>query len=261
MTLLLRIVMIGLCQFCLAWHSSAWAITASPLSASLDLSEKRSHIINVTNSDLQKTVPVNVQVFSWDLQPNGEEILSPSNDLLIFPKQMILKPGQRRVIRVAPREKVVLSQEKTYRIKIEELPINVNGEKNANSGVSVLLAYMTAFYLSPAQATSDVIIKDIELKKGTWLFDLFNQGNAHTHLKKLNIQLLQENKTVLIDEATALPNFDGENIFSQRLRRFSWTVPDQVKSNINTLKPFQVKLIFNCEFCASPPVSLPFTVN
>lgn len=230
--------------------STSWAITAIPISAELDISQARSHIITVTNQDTQATVPVKVEIYSWTHSETGEDIREPSNLIVAFPAQFAIKPGEQQKVRIAPRFKQRPEIEQTYRISVRQLPIDLSGSKKTQSGITLLTAYMTAFYITPKNPLSDIVlIKTIQFDKGI-KFTLENKGNAHSHLVNLNLNISQNDHHISITDQEKLPDFASQNMHAGIKRIFTWEWPDALPDGFNINQDFNIELSFDCRYCA-----------
>lgn len=223
---------------------------ASPISASLDIEKKRSHVITVINGSKTKTVPVNIRTASWSLSDTGKEIQTQTKDLMVFPRQMILKPGQQRSVRVATRYKKKQRVEQSYRVIVEELPINLK-KSGQQSGVNILLAYITAFYVLPTEPKSSLQFLNLTKKNNGLAFTFSNQGNAHTHLREMKLTISQGGQSMVFTKDDELKDIKGENILAKHQRHFFWQWPANVAKQFNLKKPLKVNIELECEYCSS----------
>ena len=247
--------------FIIFYCCNAFSITASPISAELDISKKRSHVITIVNSSGGKTIPVSISVTTWSINPDGSENNIPSNDLLVFPRQLILKSKERRSVRIAPRSKSKPAIEKTYRIIIEELPINMDAAQTKQSGVNVLLAYRTAFYLLPNNPTSNLNLEHIQVGNNYYLFSIKNSGNTHTHLRHLKLSFMQNDILKQYIESEDLINFSGENLFANSSRQFYWFWPKGFTDDIDISQSVNVSFEYQCEFCSDINQKINFSIK
>src|ERR1700682_3381045 len=90
----------------------------SPVDVTLDHGE-RSHLIVVTN---EENVPLRFQLYAyrWDERPDGKMVLTPTDDVIFFPRLFDIHPHEIQNIRVgaiAP----ATEGEKTYRLVMHQL--------------------------------------------------------------------------------------------------------------------------------------------
>jgi fimbrial chaperone protein len=229
-------------------------ISVSPLSATIK--DGRSHLLTVINTDQNKPIAIRVKALEWQLDQQGRDIRSPTNDLILFPMQFILPAGSRRSIRVAPRDHVAPDIERSYRVMVQEVPVDLQGENEIRTGVRLITSYATAFYIAPLRPLSKLVIKDLTITQHQLNFTLLNNGNAHTHLHELSIMILQDNKEYLIDKPEALKDIYNENILANGQRIFFYTWSESLLKSLNMQAPMNVIIKINCESCGGTPIML-----
>ena len=238
---------------------SAWGFDVSPISAELDIAKQRSHLITITSQDKEQ-IPIRVKAVSWRLTKDGEDIRGDTKDIILFPGQFVLSPDEKRVVRVGARAKSKPDIELSYRILIQQVPVELNDRQGTESGVRLLTAYATAFYIKPQNPRSDVRLQSVDRSDGGLVFKLYNDGNTHTHLYKLTLTLSQDGKTVRFDTDKQLPHFMNENLLAKSERDFSWKWPDDASTAIDLKKPFKAELDFHCESCNNAVTELTYAV-
>lgn len=79
--------------------------------------------LKITNQD---SVPVILQldIKNWQQNEKGEDLHTPTTDLLVIPALFTLSAGQTQIVRVAilKKEKLPLTSEKAYRLMLREVP-------------------------------------------------------------------------------------------------------------------------------------------
>lgn len=241
--------------------SPAWAISVTPLSAELDLDRQQTHLIAVTNADSGTPLPVKVSAKHWRLDLAGKDQRDETDDILVFPGQFILEPSARRSVRVAVRSKDKPEVERAYRIIVQELPIDLKGRGKQDSGVKLVTAYATAFYVRPRNPQSRLSLIGVERRQEGLLFKIGNQGNVHTHLRELALVFSQGSKRARVDDPKQLPHFTGENLLAGSERHFSWRWPMDFASVIDHRQPFDVQMELVCESCEDGRTVLRFSVQ
>lgn len=235
-------------------------ISVSPLSAILNLNEGRSHMLTVINTDKVNPIAIRVRAAQWQLDSEGHDVRNPTDDLVLFPIQFILPAGSRRSIRVAPREHLAPEVERSYRVFVQEVPIDLLGENQVISGVRLITSYATAFYVAPSLALSKLTIEGSSKDQHQLSFTLVNNGNAHTHLHKLSITVLQDGKEHLIEDPEVLKGIYNENILAHSRRNFTFSWPDSIRSVINLQAPIKFRLEVNCESCGGSTIVLEYSI-
>jgi fimbrial chaperone protein len=231
-------------------------LSVSPLSATLTLKNQRSHLLTVINSDPSRPIAVRIKALEWQLDHQGRDIRSPTTDLVLFPTQFILPPGERRSIRIAPRENVEPDLERSYRIMVQEVPVDLQGENEVSTGVRLITSYATAFYIAPLQPVSKLAIKEVTKNQHQLHFTLINSGNSHTHLHKLSIRILQDDKEYLIEGPEELRGIYNENLLANGQRKFIYTLPEALRNSLDMQTKMILQLKVDCESCGGMPTVL-----
>ena len=245
--------------FALSIYPCAWGFSVSPISAEIDLAKQRSHLVTVTSQD-KEVIPIKVKATSWSLTNEGKDIREDTTDIILFPGQFLLRPDEKRVIRAAPRTKAKPDIEQSYRILIQQVPVELKERQGTESGVKLLTSYATALYVAPKNPHSDTKIKSVERISNGLLFKLSNNGNAHTHLYRLTLTFTQDGKSASFDDEKYMPQFYNENLLAKSERDFLWMWPDDVANSLDLKRPFNIKVKFNCESCNGASTALTYSV-
>lgn len=188
----------------------------TPMSQSIVLDESNIAKYMVENTT-SKPIPLSFKVTTREQNLDGTEINHSTDDLLIFPPQLIVPPGQKRGIKVkwqGEKSKI----EKAYRVIAEQLPIEPTKGKKT-SGINMLLKYKTALYVSSSEVESDVLISKVEVKSKSVFIHIQNKGTKHQLLKDLFITLNQGEKKVDLS-TEQIKHIEGQNILAQTTRIF-----------------------------------------
>jgi P pilus assembly chaperone PapD len=242
------------------WSTQAWAISVSPITAALDLATQRTHVLTVTNPDTKRSLPVKVSAKTWRLDSSGVDHRNATDDIVVFPGQFVLAPMQRRSVRVATRYKEKPEVERTYRIIVRELPIGLDGQSEQKIGVRLVTSYATAFYVRPLNPQSRLLLSSVVRSSDGLVFKIRNEGNAHSHLRKLTLIFSQKTKTLRIDDPQQLPHFINENLLAEGERHFHWRWPEDASSFIDPRRAFDVQLEVACESCEGGHTVLQFSL-
>lgn len=97
-------------------------------------------------------VALQARVFRWT-QEQGEDRLTPTNEVVVSPPVTSVPPGQTltlRVVRLATQPPAV---EETYRIWVDELP--AAKRKARGRSLNILMRYSVPVFFTPAQASRE----------------------------------------------------------------------------------------------------------
>jgi fimbrial chaperone protein len=229
-------------------------ISVSPLSATLNLDKARSHLLIVTNTNPNQAVAVRVRAVHWQLDEKGRDVRSPTDALVLFPFQFILPAGGRRSIRVSPRISLSPEVEQSYRVLVQQVPVDLTGNNEAHSGIRLMTSYATAFYIAPSKPFSQLEIESSTKEENKLSFTLVNKGNAHTHLHRLSITVIQDGREYLIEDPEVLKGIYNENLLANSQRDFTLNWPKSLKKTLDFKTPMTLQLKISCESCGGKTV-------
>ncbi|QJR14833.1 fimbrial biogenesis chaperone [Usitatibacter palustris] len=148
--------------------------------------------VTVKNESTTDSVVVQLRAVNWT-QNTGEDVYTPSTELIATPPIFTLQPGGSQTVRVGLRKAVATDVQQTFRIFITEVPgppkPGFQGLQVAlNIGIPVFIAPKVKSVLAPTWKGSFGADGKITLA-GT------NPGN--THVQVLELSVLDENKEIL----------------------------------------------------------------
>lgn len=76
--------------------------------------------LRVWNTD-KAAVKIQVRVFRWT-RKNGEDILTPTKDVVVSPPISSLKPGAENLIRIVRVATTPITEREAYRVLVDQLP-------------------------------------------------------------------------------------------------------------------------------------------
>jgi len=127
-----------------------------------------------------------VSVFAWDQKPDGEMVLTPTEDILVFPALLTLGPTKERMLRVGmavpPAEK-----EQTYRVFIEEMPPEDTPHQGKASAVRFVTRLGIPIFIAPPRPVTQGQIDNYRVMNGTFTFRVHNTGNVHFMAKTTSV--------------------------------------------------------------------------
>jgi len=207
------------------------AFSLTPLSQSIVIGQNKETAIYQVENKNKEPIAVEVSLVERIMDSSGKEKQPEVKDglFLLYPTQLILKPGQKRGIKVQWLAGDVKS-EKAYRIKVEQLPIDFKKEKS--SGIKLLLKYLGALYISKPDFKSKISARVSSANKENISLTISNKGSKHQVLKKLRVILKKPGQSIEL-EADELKGIDGENILAGLTRKFVLKKNDKLESVIN----------------------------
>jgi fimbrial chaperone protein len=164
-------------------RAQAGALSISPVRITL-AAGTTSGLMTVRN---ESPDPVRLQLtlHTWLENPDGTMQLAPTEDLVVFPGLLQLKPNESRKVRIGLPAQQDIAVEKTYRVFLEELP---GSSKPDHNQVRVLARIGVPIFLQPrepkpgwAPAVSHPDDKGFSLQ-------LKNTGNVHLILQEVTVR-------------------------------------------------------------------------
>lgn len=187
----------------------------NPMSQSIELGENQKSAQFFIENDSFEKMAVELSVKERKMDENGVETLPATNELTVFPPQMIIPPKEKRTIRVNWLGRKDLLEERSFRVIAEQLPLKVDEKTKKKSGIQMLMKYMAALYITPKDAEPKLKVLSHQKSGKDLSILLENEGNKHQVLAK---PLITFGKKSLKGED--LPGLTGENILSKSKRLF-----------------------------------------
>jgi fimbrial chaperone protein len=158
-----------------ASSAAAADFTVNPIQIFLS-SQNPSAILTVQNTS---TEPLRFQLnaFNWTQDAAGQMVLTPTTEVIFFPRLLSLVPGEQRIVRVGasvPQGPV----ERTYRIFVEELPPAFTQSAPAGQ-VRVLARMGIPIFIEPRTGRAELRLTPPTLQPGHVAFELRNTGTKH----------------------------------------------------------------------------------
>lgn len=169
-----------------------FAFKLTPIEAEFGPGRLAVQTFKVENSDAQP-VAVELSVHSRGMAGNGEDILAPTPEAFtVFPDQIVLQPGETQSVRVQWNGTEVPTSEVAYRLMAEQLPIDIGGDGASRSGLKLMVKYLAALYVRPAEPAAVLEASvSADSREGQKLAKVLvsNTGNAHAVLQADMLEL------------------------------------------------------------------------
>ena len=181
----LWILMLLGCVIGAAGSARAASVAISPVNISLTR-DQHSALLNVTN-DGTKPVRFALSTYAWSESDAGAMELNPTTDIIFFPAQLTLAPGEARNIRLGT-QLAPSAVERSYRIFLEELPEPTTTSSSHVFQVHVLSRISVPIFLVPEQANVQADIGAISARKSSIAFQVNNTGTVHVLPGPVSVQ-------------------------------------------------------------------------
>jgi fimbrial chaperone protein len=171
-----------------------------------------------------------VNLDGTETQPSAED------DFVVYPPQMLLKPGTSQTVRVTWLGDPNPSTELAYRIIAEQLPINLPEVEQNQGGATIkikaLFRYVGSIFITPQKVAPKVVLEQAACQSGPGkanqlMLTFANQGTVHTYLSGLKLHLAptgQESKVVHL-APEQLKGVAGVNLLAGSKRQFLLACP------------------------------------
>ena len=158
----------------------AAAFQLQPMSATIELDGSTPTTTFEVSNATDQPVAVQMRTTTREILPDGTELNDDaSNELQLFPSQLILRPGQQQTVRVRWTGQGTPERELSYRVVAEQLPINLDRTADSESGVRMMLRYRATLYVRPPGAAADLVVRDLQTDGDTVTLTVENAGTAH----------------------------------------------------------------------------------
>lgn len=195
------------------------------------------NLVTLENDSPQKQA-IELRVIQRVMNEYGEESYeTKTDDLVIFPEQVILSAGEKRKVRVQLVKKTVPDLEKAYRLICEQLPIKSKkdeSQNNVKTNINILLKYVAGVYIIPKEIKKSwkLIQSEVAVNSKKVLFQIQNDGTVHLLLNRPKIKLVKAGKEYEFTE-DELKGVSGENILAGSSRKFELIIPPRIQVDSN----------------------------
>lgn len=180
------------------------------------------------HNNTDKTIPVSIKAVQRIQSLDGKEELPQTQDIKIFPPQLIVPKGAKRSIRVDWVSDKEISAEQSYRIIAEQVPLDVDKKSEGiKGGIKMLMRFMSALYVDPGKTKSDLKVSKLESSEGKLKVYLENSGSKHQYLKNVKIKISDGKKTIKLKKKE-LEKLEGHNVLAGKTRVFEFTLKQKL---------------------------------
>jgi fimbrial chaperone protein len=185
-----------LCLFSLPPRALAGSFGVSPVRLTLSKAQAIG-TLTIKNQGTEPTV-IHAEVVGW-AQQDGEDVYTPTKDLLVSPPIFSLPPHGAQTIRVGMRRAVDPRYELAYRVYLQEVP----PPPKPGVGVQTALRISMPVFLSPVIAAAPKLDwQAVRTPQGAMSLRLSNTGNAHVRLSSFALSV-PGSERVLVTQAVS----------------------------------------------------------
>jgi len=166
--------------------SSVWAgsFQVSPIRLQLSLRERATalHLANTGDTALV----LHAEVMHWSQDTQGQDLLEPSNDLVLSPPVVNLPPGGQQVVRLARLAAPDPLRPRSYRLIVRETPGFATEPPPATGQVPFLLAMSLPVFIAPAQPLRQLQCQP-EPPPASLVVSCLNEGNVFARVLRVDL--------------------------------------------------------------------------
>jgi fimbrial chaperone protein len=163
-------------------YPGQWRVV--PVLIHLDRQEKSS-VVTILNEG-EETINLQVKAMEWTQDQDGKDVYQETKDLIFFPRILMLKKGDQKIIRTGIRV-APASKEKTYRLFIEEIP-QPKTDASGGSKLTVAIRFGVAVFVKPGKEEPAADLTSAVLEKGVLNAAVKNTGNIHFRIAEITIK-------------------------------------------------------------------------
>jgi fimbrial chaperone protein len=192
-------------------------------------------------SSASQPIAIELSVKKIEIAPDGtEKYVDADDDFLVYPPQIIVRPGQQQRVQVTWLGDADISEELAFNLISEQVPLNLQQQPSRpepqdriNINLNVLTIYMAAVYVTPANARPNVAIESVVYEQDNSGQDVLvvvfeNSGNKRGYLNGLVLNLNDGNGKTVTLTADQLPNLNGALVLAGNKRRFVLPWPKEL---------------------------------
>jgi fimbrial chaperone protein len=178
----------------LGLSASVVAMTVQPIVVNLSTSGRgMTQVVTVENT-FANPLPVEIRVEDLSLEADGVKGTGKdSGDLLVFPVQAMIKPGETQTFRVQYVGNPDLAKSKHYYATVAQLPVEL---PQGQSAIQILYNFQILVSVSPANAKPDLKVSGTSIGhdpagKPVPIVMLSNASTAHGYLSQGRLRIVQ----------------------------------------------------------------------
>jgi fimbrial chaperone protein len=160
-----------------ATDAGASKLSIAPVRIEL-AAEQRTQALRIRNEHPDRTVLIQAQVFAWS-QRDGEDVLTPTREVLATPPVFTLAPGDQQLVRVAVRSPATAPEQSCYRLILQEVPARGGA---VDPGLNVALRFSLPVFVEPGVPSAPALQWQATRAPGALVVQVTNTGNAHVQI-------------------------------------------------------------------------------
>lgn len=158
--------------------ADAWAGELKLSTVRIELNDKQSSTALIVSNVGETDTLVHFRVMSWG-QAEAEDVLSPTQDVMVNPPMAAIAAGQKQMIRIGYKGNLQQQTERTYRLFVEEVP---RQNRERVQAVETYLKISLPVFVAPLAKTESRLSGVIDRTSGQPVLRLHNASGSHVRL-------------------------------------------------------------------------------
>lgn len=187
----------ALTMFCAALlpAQAATAMTVQPVVIDLQTSGRQMSTVVTVENTFATPLPVELSIQELELTPEGvKQTGKDPGDLLVFPPQAIIEPGQTQTFRIQYVGDPGLAKSKHYYITVAQLPVKL---PEGQSAIQILYNFQVLVSIAPAGIKPQITVQKAEIGrnaagKPVAVLTVENDTTAHGYLANGRLRIVQK---------------------------------------------------------------------
>lgn len=245
----LGVFILALLVFPATGYSGQWRVT--PARVFLERGAKSS-VITVVNEGEEK-VHLQGKAVEWTQDPDGKDVYQETNELIFFPRILIIEKGEQKIIRTGLKLPAT-AKEKTYRLFIEEIP-QPKQSASDSAQLTVALRFGVPVFVRPLKDEPGGELASVTLAKGAVSAVVKNTGNVHFRISEIVVKGRNDK-----GEGTFAAKLDGWYLLAGAARNYTTQIPPEkctVTKQLDISIATDTKLILNRQLNVEKAQCLP----
>lgn len=186
-----------LTMFCAAIMpvQAALAMTVQPVVIDLQTSGRQMSTVVTVENTFATPLPVELSVQELELTPEGvKQTGKDPGDLLVFPPQAIIEPGQTQTFRIQYVGDPALAKSKHYYITVAQLPVKL---PEGQSAIQILYNFQVLVSVAPSGIKPQMSVQSAEIGRNSAgkpvpVLTVANDSTAHGYLANGRLRIVQK---------------------------------------------------------------------
>jgi fimbrial chaperone protein len=199
----------ALTMFCAALlpAQAASAMTVQPVVIDLQTAGRQMTTVVTVENTFATPLPVELTVQELELTPEGvKQTGKDPGDLMVFPPQAIIQPGQTQTFRIQYVGDPALARSKHYYVTVAQLPVKL---PEGQSAIQILYNFQVLVSIAPSGVKPKISVQGAEIGKNSAgkpiaLVTVSNETPAHGYLANGRLRIVQKDAS-------------GKQVFSKSL--------------------------------------------